>query len=122
MIDDWFTYFQLCLEVCFKFYNIMTEELLTALQKHYAVVQALALDEDEMPEVKDETLPDEEGMARYFSVIIFCLSFLLKYFLCLELFFPFPLIIGQVLLKHSKISSFLCMGRIITKKMKLAEK
>lgn len=35
-----------------------------ALQKHYAVVQALALDEDEMPEVKDETLPDEEGMAR----------------------------------------------------------
>lgn len=73
----------------FKFYNIMTEELLTALQKHYAVVQALALDEDEMPEVKDETLPDEEGMARYFSVIILCLSFLLKYFRCLNCFFPF---------------------------------
>ncbi|CAI9117358.1 OLC1v1018735C1 [Oldenlandia corymbosa var. corymbosa] len=35
-----------------------------ALQRHYAVLQALALDEDEMPEVKDETLPDEEGMAR----------------------------------------------------------
>lgn len=35
-----------------------------ALQRHYAVLQALALDEDEMPEFKDETLPDEEGMAR----------------------------------------------------------
>ncbi|GMH09670.1 hypothetical protein Nepgr_011511 [Nepenthes gracilis] len=35
-----------------------------ALQNHYAVLQALALEEDEMPEVKDETLPDEEGMAR----------------------------------------------------------
>lgn len=65
----------------------MTEELLTALQKHYAVVQALALDEDEMPEVKDETLPDEEGMARYLSVINFCLPFLLKqFFRCLKCF------------------------------------
>lgn len=35
-----------------------------ALQKHYAALQALALEEDEMPEIKDETLPDEEGMAR----------------------------------------------------------
>ncbi|XP_021728255.1 ATP-dependent DNA helicase 2 subunit KU70-like [Chenopodium quinoa] len=35
-----------------------------ALQKHYAVLQALALEEDEIPEIKDETLPDEEGMAR----------------------------------------------------------
>lgn len=35
-----------------------------ALQSHYAVVQALALDEDDMPEIKDETVPDEEGMAR----------------------------------------------------------
>ncbi|KAK9141103.1 hypothetical protein Scep_010784 [Stephania cephalantha] len=35
-----------------------------ALQRHYAVLQALALDEDEMPEVSDETLPDEQGMAR----------------------------------------------------------
>ncbi|KAH6778427.1 ATP-dependent DNA helicase 2 subunit Ku70-like protein [Perilla frutescens var. frutescens] len=35
-----------------------------ALQRHYAVLQALALDEDEMPDVKDETLPDEEGFAR----------------------------------------------------------
>ncbi|CAN1813364.1 ATP-dependent DNA helicase 2 subunit KU70, partial [Linum perenne] len=35
-----------------------------ALQRHYAVLQALALDEDEMPETNDETLPDEEGMAR----------------------------------------------------------
>lgn len=35
-----------------------------ALQRHYAVLQALALDEDEMPEIKEETAPDEEGMAR----------------------------------------------------------
>lgn len=35
-----------------------------SLQKHYTTLQALALDEDEMPIVKDETLPDEEGMAR----------------------------------------------------------
>ncbi|KAI3459721.1 hypothetical protein Pfo_016384 [Paulownia fortunei] len=35
-----------------------------ALQRHYAVLQALALDEDEMPDIKDETLPDEEGLAR----------------------------------------------------------
>ncbi|CAA0808844.1 ATP-dependent DNA helicase 2 subunit KU70 [Striga hermonthica] len=35
-----------------------------ALQRHYAVLQALALDEDELPDIKDETLPDEEGLAR----------------------------------------------------------
>ncbi|XP_044509809.1 ATP-dependent DNA helicase 2 subunit KU70 isoform X3 [Mangifera indica] len=35
-----------------------------ALQRHYAVLQALALEEDEMPDINDETLPDEEGMAR----------------------------------------------------------
>ncbi|GFQ04382.1 ATP-dependent DNA helicase 2 subunit ku70 [Phtheirospermum japonicum] len=35
-----------------------------ALQRHYAVLQALALDEDEIPDIKDETLPDEEGLAR----------------------------------------------------------
>ncbi|KAJ0982399.1 hypothetical protein J5N97_010654 [Dioscorea zingiberensis] len=35
-----------------------------ALQRHYGILQALALGEDEMPEIKDETLPDEEGMAR----------------------------------------------------------
>ncbi|PRQ38078.1 putative DNA helicase transcription regulator SAP family [Rosa chinensis] len=35
-----------------------------ALQRHYAVLQALALDEDDIPEIKDETLPDGEGMSR----------------------------------------------------------
>ncbi|KAL5066614.1 hypothetical protein RYX36_017501 [Vicia faba] len=35
-----------------------------ALQRHYAVLEALALEEDEIPEIKDETLPDEEGLAR----------------------------------------------------------
>ncbi|CAH2037265.1 unnamed protein product [Thlaspi arvense] len=35
-----------------------------ALQRHYAILQAIALDEDELRETKDETLPDEEGMKR----------------------------------------------------------
>ncbi|KAJ8755705.1 hypothetical protein K2173_022691 [Erythroxylum novogranatense] len=35
-----------------------------ALQRHYAVLQALALEEDEMPDINDETLPDEEGLSR----------------------------------------------------------
>uniref|UniRef100_A0A1D1YVZ0 ATP-dependent DNA helicase 2 subunit KU70 n=2 Tax=Anthurium amnicola TaxID=1678845 RepID=A0A1D1YVZ0_9ARAE len=35
-----------------------------ALQRHYSILQAIALDEDEMPDIKDETVPDEEGMAR----------------------------------------------------------
>lgn len=35
-----------------------------ALQRHYAMVQAMALDEDEVPEIADETVPDAEGMAR----------------------------------------------------------
>jgi ATP-dependent DNA helicase 2 subunit 1 len=34
------------------------------LQRHYAVLQVLALDEDDMPEINDETLPDEECMTR----------------------------------------------------------
>ncbi|KAL6002592.1 ATP-dependent DNA helicase II subunit 1 [Asimina triloba] len=33
------------------------------LQSHYGVLQALALGEDEMPETKDETVPDEEGLS-----------------------------------------------------------
>lgn len=45
--------------------TVLTTTIITALQRHYAVLQALALDEDEMPEMKDETVPDEEGMARY---------------------------------------------------------
>ncbi|KAG8375963.1 hypothetical protein BUALT_Bualt09G0013800 [Buddleja alternifolia] len=39
-------------------------EVKASLQRHYAVLQALALDEDEMPDIKDETLPDEQGLAR----------------------------------------------------------
>ncbi|TVU41934.1 hypothetical protein EJB05_15494 [Eragrostis curvula] len=35
-----------------------------ALQRHYGILEALALGEDEMPDIKDETLPDEAGMAR----------------------------------------------------------
>ncbi|KAJ9183016.1 hypothetical protein P3X46_006936 [Hevea brasiliensis] len=35
-----------------------------ALQRHYAMLQALALEEEEIPDTIDETLPDEEGMAR----------------------------------------------------------
>lgn len=66
--------------------------VLAALQRHYAIVQALALEEDEMPEVKDETAPDEEGMARYrnntavyllFHIYPSCFHFL--YFLCFSM-------------------------------------
>ncbi|ONK67364.1 uncharacterized protein A4U43_C06F19410 [Asparagus officinalis] len=35
-----------------------------ALQRHYGILEALALGEDEMPDIKDETWPDEEGLAR----------------------------------------------------------
>ncbi|KAK2980381.1 hypothetical protein RJ640_014554 [Escallonia rubra] len=45
-------------------FSIVIGMLPAALQRHYAVIQALALEEDEMPEIKDETTPDEEGMAR----------------------------------------------------------
>nr|CAB3455877.1 unnamed protein product [Digitaria exilis] len=34
------------------------------LQRHYGILEALALGEDEMPDIKDETLPDEKGLAR----------------------------------------------------------
>ncbi|XP_042495807.1 ATP-dependent DNA helicase 2 subunit KU70 isoform X2 [Macadamia integrifolia] len=40
-----------------------------ALQRHYAVLEALALDDDVMPEIKDETVPDEEGMARSRNIV-----------------------------------------------------
>ena len=42
----------------------------TALQRHYGILEALALGEDEMPDVKDETLPDEEGLARYLFLLV----------------------------------------------------
>lgn len=46
-------------------YSLMfTKLLFAALQRHYEVLQALALDEDELPEIKDETLPDEGGFSR----------------------------------------------------------
>ncbi|KAI6690294.1 hypothetical protein NL676_027122 [Syzygium grande] len=35
-----------------------------ALQTHYAVLLAPALEEDDLPEIKDETVPDEEGLSR----------------------------------------------------------
>eukprot|EP00850_Spirogloea_muscicola_P014919 SM000110S18926 [mRNA] locus=s110:292351:298253:+ [translate_table: standard] len=38
--------------------------LLAALQHHFAIIEALALDEDEAREVKDETLPDEKSLER----------------------------------------------------------
>lgn len=43
---------------------IMSWYIFAALQRHYAVLQALALEEDDIPETIDETLPDEEGLAR----------------------------------------------------------
>lgn len=53
----------LCLLSLFTNHNIVSI-LHTALQRHYSVLQALALDEDKMPDEKDETLPDEEGFTR----------------------------------------------------------
>eukprot|EP00850_Spirogloea_muscicola_P014492 SM000104S09362 [mRNA] locus=s104:402057:407985:+ [translate_table: standard] len=35
-----------------------------SLQHHFAIIEALALDEDEAREVKDETLPDEKSLER----------------------------------------------------------
>ncbi|KAJ4760477.1 ATP-dependent DNA helicase 2 subunit KU70 [Rhynchospora pubera] len=35
-----------------------------ALQRHYGALQVFALGEDEMPDIKDETLPDEDGLSR----------------------------------------------------------
>lgn len=52
---------------------------LSALQRHYAVLQALALEEDEMPEVNDETVPDEEGMSRYDYDVAVCLPLFFSY-------------------------------------------
>jgi hypothetical protein len=38
--------------------------LSSALQQHYATLQALALNQDEIPQVEDVVVPDEEGMAK----------------------------------------------------------
>ncbi|KAJ4915997.1 ATP-dependent DNA helicase 2 subunit KU70 [Raphanus sativus] len=35
-----------------------------ALQRHYAMLQAIALDQEDIGETRDETLPDKEGMNR----------------------------------------------------------
>eukprot|EP01117_Protostelium_nocturnum_P007205 TRINITY_DN2579_c0_g2_i1.p1 TRINITY_DN2579_c0_g2~~TRINITY_DN2579_c0_g2_i1.p1 ORF type:complete len:759 (-),score=325.99 TRINITY_DN2579_c0_g2_i1:69-2345(-) len=40
-----------------------------ALQKHYAALQAIALDREEVEEVVDYVTPDEEGMAKFSHVI-----------------------------------------------------
>ncbi|MBA0759021.1 hypothetical protein Gotri_021962, partial [Gossypium trilobum] len=42
----------------------MLYNIVAALQRHYAVLQALALAEDDIPETIDETAPDEEGLTR----------------------------------------------------------
>ncbi|KAF4378440.1 hypothetical protein F8388_021634 [Cannabis sativa] len=61
-----------CAMIAFDFYEIKKNKMLqyprivfvAALKQHYAVLQTLALEEDEMPDIKDETVPDEEGMPR----------------------------------------------------------
>ena len=60
----------------------------TALQRHYGILEALALGEDEMPDIKDETLPDEEGLSRLF----FCLSIYMR----AKLYTPFLFEIGNL--------------------------
>lgn len=42
-----------------------------ALQRHYAMLQAIALDENDIRETRDETLPDEEGMKRLQQSLLF---------------------------------------------------
>lgn len=42
------------------------------MQRHYAVLQALALEELDIPETNDETLPDEEGMSRLGLIPSYC--------------------------------------------------
>ncbi|GKD67784.1 ATP-dependent DNA helicase 2 subunit KU70 isoform X1 [Tanacetum coccineum] len=61
----------------------------STVKSHYAIVKALALDEDAMPEIVDEIVPNEEGM------------------------------FSQGLLKHWKNSSFLSMEKIMKKKLKM---
>jgi hypothetical protein len=40
-----------------------------ALQKHYAALQAMALEREELEAVPDYVVPDEEGMEKYADVI-----------------------------------------------------
>jgi hypothetical protein len=55
----------------------------TGLQKHYGILEALALGEDEMPDIKDETLPDEEGLARYmFLSVCVCYTIIGQFPIC----------------------------------------
>eukprot|EP00249_Psilotum_nudum_P013508 c24370_g1_i1 orf=258-2180(-) len=44
----------------FSFENIPNP----ALQRHYAILQALALQEEDLPELQDSTMPDEAGMKK----------------------------------------------------------
>lgn len=69
-------------EGCFSLDLIDHQIFIIALQRHYAMVQAMALDEDEVPEIADETLPDAEGMARYCGAetIFFCCVFVVLSF------------------------------------------
>ncbi|KAL6185620.1 hypothetical protein ACLB2K_041750 [Fragaria x ananassa] len=48
----------------FSVFQFSNPASLLGLQRHYAILQALALDEDDIPEIKDETFPPEEGMSR----------------------------------------------------------
>lgn len=44
--------------------SVISKTILACLQRHSAVLQAQGMDEDDMPEINDETLLDEEAMAR----------------------------------------------------------
>lgn len=58
--------------------------LLLALQRHYATLQAVALDQDEdnLPEIKDNTLPDVDGIAKYVMLPLNDILSLRKFPLC----------------------------------------
>ncbi len=50
-----------------------------ALQRHYANLQALALDRDTVEETPDYLLPDEEGMEHVHTYPLLC-PFILVFF------------------------------------------
>jgi Ku70/Ku80 C-terminal arm len=54
----------LCGQPSFPYCSFITFLLFVALQRHYGALQVFALGEDEIPDIKDETLPDEEGLSR----------------------------------------------------------
>lgn len=110
--------------------------LLLALQRHYATLQAVALDQDEdnLPEIKDDTLPDVDGIAKYVMLPLNDVLGLLEFPLCYSVFHNMQIKNSNVLsfsggligidnagrIPMQRLSKMLSMGRIMMKmKLKL---